>query len=188
MLDMEAVIAVSWWAILPLVVVGSLLHFSFDWSGHSRFFAVFSAVNESYWEHIKIAAWPTMLLYVLLFTGGGYAYPSFVPAATIALYSIPISMIGSVWAYKAIVGRNIVWVDIGMFAVSIVMAQAIFVGVFRGLDADALVVVISVIYLAGIVGAYAVFTLKPPSEPDLFIDPITEKYGLDAHPGPDDPA
>lgn len=30
MLDMNAVTAVSWWAIVPLVIVGSLLHFAFD--------------------------------------------------------------------------------------------------------------------------------------------------------------
>lgn len=182
MLDMNAVTAVSWWAIVPLVIVGSLLHFAFDWSGHNRFFAVISAVNESYWEHIKIAAWPTMVLYVVLFASGGYAFASFVPAATIALYSIPITMIGTVWGYKSIARRNILWLDIGLFGLSIAVAQAIFVSMFQGLDADVPIQIISVVYLLGIVGAYAVFTLRPPSEPDVFIDPITNEYGLDAHP------
>lgn len=182
MLDTEALVAVSWWAIGPLIIVGTVLHFAFDWSGHNRVFAVFSAVNESYWEHIKIAAWPTMLLYAVLFVLGGAGHPSFLPAATVALYSIPVTMIGVVFAYKAVTGRNVLWLDIAVFGLSIAVAQTIFVGLFRGLDAGPVVVVISGVYLAGIVAAYLLFTLRPPAEPDVFVDPITHRYGLEGHP------
>lgn len=182
MLDMQELVAVSWWAIGPLIMLGSLLHFAFDWSGHNRVFAVFSAVNESYWEHIKIAAWPTMALYVVLFALGGAGHASFIPAATVALYSIPVTMIGVVFAYKAVTGRNVLWLDIAVFGLSIAVAQAIFVGLFRGLDANLVVVVLSALYLAGIVAAYLLFTLRPPGEPDMFLDPITNRYGLEAHP------
>ncbi len=181
-LDMDALVAVSWWAIGPLIIVGTLLHFAFDWSGHNRFVAVFSAVNESYWEHVKIAAWPTMLLYAVLFPLGGAGHPSFIPAATVALYSIPVTMIGVVFAYKAVTRRNILWLDIAVFGLSIASAQAIFVGLFRGLDAGFVVVLISAVYLAGIVAAYLRFTLRPPEEPDVFLDPVTNRYGLRAHP------
>lgn len=37
-------------AIIPLAIIGSLLHFVDDWSRHNRVVAVFAAVNESYWE------------------------------------------------------------------------------------------------------------------------------------------
>lgn len=182
MLDADALVALSWWAIIPLIVVGSLLHFAYDWSGHHRVVAVFSAVNESYWEHIKIAAWPTMLLYAVQFALGGAGHPSFIPAATVALYSIPVTMIGVVFTYKAVTGRNVLWLDIAVFGLSIALAQTIFVGLFRGLDAGLVVVIISAVYLAGIVAAYLLFTLRPPREPDVFVDPITNRYGLEGHP------
>ena len=35
-------------------VVGTLLHFLFDWTGGSVAAALFSAVNESIWEHLKL--------------------------------------------------------------------------------------------------------------------------------------
>lgn len=181
MLDTDAVVSVSWWAVIPLIVVGSVLHFAYDWSGHHRVVAVFAAVNESYWEHIKIAAWPTMVLHAALFVLGGASQPSFVPAATVALYSIPVTMIGVVFAYKAVAGRNVLWVDIAVFGLCIALAQAIFVSLLNGLEADVLVVVLSVFYLAGIVAAYVAFTLRPPAEPDVFIDPITYRYGVEGH-------
>lgn len=37
-------------------------------------------------------------------------------------------------------------------------------------------------FLAGLVTAFLVYTLRPPAEPDVFIDPITGKYGLRGRP------
>lgn len=138
-------------------------------------------MNESYWEHIKIAFWPVALLQTVLFALGGHRYPAFVPAATAASYSLPVSMIGTVWLYEAWTKRNILWLDITVFGVVIVLAQFIFVQLLRQLQADGVTVAISVPYLLGIVGAFWRFSLRPPTEPDLFVDPITDEYGVEGH-------
>ena len=176
------IVSISWWMILPLSIIGSLLHFVFDWTRHNRFAAIFSAVNESYWEHIKIAIWPTVLLQIVLFAAGGYQYLSFIPAATVALYSLPISMLGIVFLYKSITKRNILWLDITSFFVIIAVAQTLFVLVLEQLDASWVTVVLSGCFLVGLLIASLRFTLRPPNEPDAFIDPLTQKYGLHAHP------
>lgn len=180
-MDMAGIVAVSWWMILPLIAVGSMLHFLYDWAGQRRWAAILGAVNESYWEHIKIAVWPVVLLQVVLFSLGGYRYPAFVPAATVAIYSLPISMIGIVWLYKAVTKRNILWLDIAVFGIVIVLAQFIFTHLLQRLAADALTVALSVPYLLGILGAFWRFSLRPPTEPDVFVDPITSEYGIDGH-------
>lgn len=36
-----------------IVIVGSLLHFTYDWSNKSSIVALFSSVNESVWERLK---------------------------------------------------------------------------------------------------------------------------------------
>lgn len=178
----ETILALSLWMILPLGVIGSVLHFLFDWTRHNRIIAVIAAVNESYWEHIKIAIWPVFVLQVVLFSVGGFNYLSFIPAATIALYSIPISMVGLIFLYKAISRRNILWLDISLFFVVIAIAQVLFVLVLQQLLANALMVLLSVLFLCGLVAAFVRFTFKPPREPDVFIDPVNKKYGLNAHP------
>lgn len=181
-MTLEAIVTVSWWMLIPLVAAGSMLHFVFDWTKHHRIAAIFSAVNESYWEHIKIAIWPVALLQIVLFAAGGYRYPSFIPAATIALYSLPISMVGLVFLYKSITKRNVLWLDIGAFAVIIVIAQALFVLTLTELAPSWATVTLACLFLAGLMIAFLRFTLKPPLEPDIFIDPITLKYGLHGHP------
>ena len=42
-------------------LVGSLLHFVFEWSGESRIVGLFASVNESVWEHFKQGFWPVCI-------------------------------------------------------------------------------------------------------------------------------
>jgi hypothetical protein len=181
-MTIDSVISTSLWMIVPLGLLGSVLHFLFDWTRHNRFVALFSAVNESYWEHIKIAIWPVLLLQIVLFSLGGYQFPSYVPASTIALYSIPVTMVGLVFLYKSVTKRNILWLDISIFFVCIAIAQSIFVQVLGQLSATSGTVVMSSLFLLGLIVAFLLFTFRPPREPDVFLDPIKKDYGLRAHP------
>ena len=181
-MNADGLIWLSAIAILPLSIVGSLLHFAYDWSRHHRVVAVFAAVNESYWEHIKIAFWPVLAWPVVLFTLGGWSIPGFVPAATIALYSTPVTMTAIVFGYKALTRRNILWLDILSFFVTIGLALMIFALVATELDASGWTIAISTLLLVPLGLAFARFTQTPPNEPDLFIDPLNERYGLEAHP------
>ena len=181
-MTLDSVILFSLWMIVPLGLLGSVLHFLFDWTKHNRVVAFFSAVNESYWEHIKIAIWPVFLLQIVLFSLGGYQIPAFIPAATVALYSIPVSMVGLVFLYKSVTKRNILWLDISIFFVCIAIAQSIFVLVLGQLAPTSGTVVLSSLFLLGLIVAFLLFTFRPPREPDVFLDPINKGYGLRAHP------
>lgn len=181
-MSLDQIVVVNWWMVVPLVLIGGLLHFVFDWSGRHRLAAIFSAVNESYWEHIKIAVWPVFVFQVIVFAAGGYRYSSFIPAATVALYSIPISMVGLIFLYKSFTHRNVLWLDLTVFTSVIVLAQAIFVQLLQHLDAGAVMTTLASVYLVGLLVAFLGFTLHPPREPDVFVDPITGTYGIGGHP------
>jgi hypothetical protein len=47
------------------VILGSLLHFTYQLSGDNAFVALFSAVNESVWEHTKLFFFP-VIFYLLI--------------------------------------------------------------------------------------------------------------------------
>ena len=36
------------------MILGSLLHFTYEWSNENSFVGSFSAINESTWEHLKL--------------------------------------------------------------------------------------------------------------------------------------
>lgn len=46
---------------LVISIIGTVLHFTYELSGHNKYVAIFSAVNESTWEHIKIGLSPMLL-------------------------------------------------------------------------------------------------------------------------------
>ena len=46
-----------------IILLGSALHFTYELSGESPIVGVFSAVNESVWEHMKIAFSPQINIY-----------------------------------------------------------------------------------------------------------------------------
>ena len=48
-------------AIIFISLIGTLLHFMYEWSGHNKVVSLFAAVNESTWEHIKIALTPSFI-------------------------------------------------------------------------------------------------------------------------------
>ena len=49
-----------WISILVISIIGTFAHFLYDWSNHNKIVGLFAAVNESTWEHIKIALTPTI--------------------------------------------------------------------------------------------------------------------------------
>src|SRR5690606_32744073 len=146
-MDINQIVTLDLWMIVPLFLIGSALHFTYDWSKHNKFVAIFSAVNESYWEHIKIAFWPLFLLYLIEFFSGGYKLSSFIPAKTIALYTVPIAMTAITYGYKYITKKNILALDISSFFVVIAIAQLTGTQFLKELSASWLTIVISISFL-----------------------------------------
>jgi hypothetical protein len=180
-MDMSQIIKLDYYMILPLFLLGSTLHFVYEWSKHNRKIALIAAVNESYWEHIKIAFWPAFILYLGEFIFGGWKIASFIPAKTVSLYVIVIFMISTVFAYKFVTKRNILPLDIGLFGLTILAAQVTGINLLRDLNPGVTTITISTFFLVFIFAAFIQFTLRPPSEPDIFKDPITKEYGLKGH-------
>ncbi len=50
-------------------ILGTLLHFTYQLSGENNIVALFSAINESVWEHLKLLYFPMLLTLII-----GYLY------------------------------------------------------------------------------------------------------------------
>ena len=57
----------NWFIIVVLVcfILGTLLHFTYKWSGEDKIVAVYSAVNESTWEHLKLVFYPMTIMAII---------------------------------------------------------------------------------------------------------------------------
>ena len=52
-----------------VMVLGTLLHFTYKWSGNNAIVGIFSPINESIWEHLKLMFFPMLITIII-----GYLY------------------------------------------------------------------------------------------------------------------
>ena len=48
-----------------ICLLGTLMHFVFEWSNENNFIGAIVPINESVAEHLKMVLWPTLIYYVI---------------------------------------------------------------------------------------------------------------------------
>ncbi len=166
-------------AIIIISVVGTLFHFLYELSHHNKIMALFAAVNESTWEHIKIALTPT-ILYSLY---DGFCYgtnPNYFFAKVLSLLTIIVVIPLIFYSYTGIIKRHVLIIDILSFYIAIALSQFLF---YTILKMPALPFTINYLGAVGtfiVFGIYMTATLFPVKN-FLFKDPLTKEYGIKAH-------
>lgn len=166
-------------AIIIISVVGTLFHFLYELSHHNKIMALFAAVNESTWEHIKIALTPT-ILYSLY---DGFCYgtnPNYFFAKVLSLLTIIVVIPLIFYSYTGIIKRHVLIIDILSFYIAIALSQFVF---YTILKMPALPFTINYLGAVGtfiVFGIYMTATLFPVKN-FLFKDPLTKEYGIKAH-------
>lgn len=156
-----------------------LLHELWTWTG-GRFLpaAVFAAVNESVWEHVKILCW------AFLFWGAAeYAILKpplrrFITARAAGLTAVAVLTVCFFYIYSGVLGRTVVWVDIASAALWLLAGELVGMRVLNArAEADRWYPVAAA-WLVLLLVMLLCFTASPPRI-GLFADPATGLYGLD---------
>lgn len=160
---------------VAISVIGSLLHFTYAWSGKNKFVGIFSAVNESTWEHIKLALSGIFvcMLVDIWFVGDN---PNYWLARNCSFLA-PIFVISILfYGYRSFVKKSILAVDISIFIIAAFCSSLIFVTILQLPPIDIFWRAISMIITLIILPAYLLLT-RFPMHNFLFRDPITGRYG-----------
>ena len=166
-------------SILIISIVGTLGHFLYDLTNHNKFIGIFAAVNESTWEHIKIALTPSLLWGIV----DGFLYgtnPNYFFAKVLSLITIIILMPLLFYGHRLISKKDSLVFDIIIFYIVIICSQLVFNYIINMSSINFIIHYISCIVLFIIFGFYMIFTLFPLKN-FIFKDPITNKYGYKAH-------
>ena len=162
-----------------IAIVGTCLHFLYELSGHNKFVAIFAAVNESTWEHVKICMTPTILW--SLYDGIVYGMnANYLIGKALCLLTIILLIPILFYAYTAFTKRPILLVDIICFYVVVVSSQLVFNYFINVGRLPFIYTYLSCILLFIEIGAYVFLTFNPLKN-FMFEDPITHKYGLLGH-------
>lgn len=158
-------------------VLGTLLHFLFDWTGGNIVVALFSAVNESIWEHMKLLFYPMVLFALIEYFAWGRGTPSFWCVKSIGILMGIVLIPVLYYTYTGILGINADWFNIAIF---FLVAMFIFwfeTKLFQKEVTCRIPDWWAIVLLCLLVVAFTVFTYRPPHIP-LFQDPVTGTYGF----------
>lgn len=171
-----------WLGVVVISVVGTIAHFLYDWTGKNHIIGLFAAVNESTWEHIKIALTPTILwsLYDGFLYGENRNYYF---AKLISLLVLVVFIPFAFYTYKKFAKKDLLVLDILIFYIAIILSQLSFYALISLPSLGRLLAYFSCLGLFIFFGCYMTLTLEPLKN-FLFLDPITNRYGFRAHSNP----
>ncbi len=157
-------------------LLGTILHFLYDWLGKPTWVAPFSGVNESTWEHMKLLFWP-MVIYAIferfLFKERDDFWCVKLRGILLGLALIPVLF----YTYNGVIGKSPDWINIAIFFVSAAIAYTYETIVFEKneLKCRSKKLAIGVILVIALL--FVVFTFRTP-EIGIFKDPISGTYGI----------
>ena len=168
----------EFFSMLFVILVGSILNFSYDWSGNNVIVAAFSGVNESVWEHLKTFFFPYVLFGLFEYFKLGKMYSNLIACKTAGVLAGMAFIVTAFFTYTGVLGYSVFIVDILLFVLAAALAsftsyRLIVGGSLSGGGARILAIFIILLFAS----AFVVFTFIPPHI-NLFSDPLTGKYGI----------
>lgn len=157
-------------------ILGSLLHFTYTLSGDNPVVAIFSSINESVWEHLKLLFFPMILTIIIGYFYIGKELPNFLCSKTIGILVSMVFMIIFFYTYTGILGKNIPAIDIASFFIATILGEFIaYVLIVNKFKCNNVIAIITLII---IFICFIIFTYFTPNI-GIFKDPVTGQYGLE---------
>jgi hypothetical protein len=160
-----------------IFIAGSLFHFLFEWAGGWSPVGVIAAVNESVWEHFKIAFWPALFYAIIEYPFLRRYTNNFFIAKAISLYVMPLVIAAIFYAYTAIFGEEILVVDILIFLVAVALGQFASYKILTIKQWPRWLCGVGVAMVILLAVAFGVFTFYPPHL-GIFRDAVSGGYGI----------
>lgn len=167
------------WQIITVIIcliLGILLHFTYEWAGENTIVGLFSAVNESTWEHLKLAFFPMLLMAIIGYFIIGKQINNYWIAQSIGIITAIAFIITFFYTYQGVLGKNIDALNIGSFIIAVILGEFITYKIMKSrkiYNAE----FVSIIFLVILLLSFVLYTFYPPQIP-LFQDPILGGYGI----------
>ena len=151
-------------------ILGTLLHFTFEWSKKNSLVATFSATNESVWEHLKLLFFPMLITTIIGYFCIGKYYSNFLCAQATGIFIGILFIVVFFYTYTGIIGRNYAILDIGSFFVAVILSGYISykLSISNSLCNNNEIAIVSLLIM---LVCFVWFTYFPPKI-GLFKDPI----------------
>lgn len=158
-------------------VLGTILHFTYKLSGENKIVAVFSSINESVWEHLKLLYFPMLLSTIIGLFYFRKGVPNFLCSKTIGIIVAMFFTVVFFFTYTGTLGRHIAVIDIASFFIAVLLGE--FISYLLIINKFKCSNKIAIIVLIVLFASFIIFTFFTPNI-GIFRDPVTGKYGITA--------
>lgn len=168
------------WCIAGVPVItasGSAMHYAYDWSGQHAIMGLIFPVNESVWEHLKMAYWGLFLFALCEYPWVNQKVKNYFTIKLLGLLILIFSILAIYYAYHSLLGRNVLALDILSFVVGVVLCQWASWRLYQNPFAMRFPDSISLLLFLGAGILFAWLTLHPPRK-KIFWDRNTKSYGI----------
>ncbi len=153
--------------IIACIILGTILHFLYDKTNKNPIVGIFSATNESIWEHLKLSFFPIIIVGVFEYIFARQGMNNFWSSKLIGAIAAMIFTVVAFYTYYGILGKDYFILDIIIFIVSIILGELISykIMMIEPMETE----ILSIIGIVIITLIFAIFTKNPPDIP-LFQD------------------
>lgn len=158
---------------LFVLILGTILHFTYMWSGNNTIVGLFSTVNESTWEHLKLIFFPMLITLIVGFFIFKNQFPNYICAKTIGIITAMLFTVIFFYTYTGVIGTNYDFLNITTFFIAVILGEYItYKLTLNNFTCNRYLYTIILILLTF---AFLIFTFNPPKI-DLFKAPVNNSY------------
>ena len=96
-----------WAGIIFVLITGTLSHFLYEWTNKNVIAGLFTPVNESIWEHMKLVFFPMLIYSSLLISKLKNTYPCIISALCFGILAGTVCIPAFFYSYTFITGKSI---------------------------------------------------------------------------------
>ena len=114
-----------------IVIVGSLLHFTYEWSGKSTIVGYFSPVNETVWEHLKLGYFSLTFFMLIDYWPLRNKTTGYFAAKALGIISMNLFILLINFIYETVTNRSNIIFHIVLFIAGALICQYVSIKVMR---------------------------------------------------------
>lgn len=174
--DRKKVIIAEIVSAVAIILIGSLFHFLYEWT-ECTFIGLFSPVNESQWEHIKIMFYPVIIVSIIEYFFIKHDVNNFVFAKAISAIVFIATTYLIIFIYELIFKDNPMALHFISFFVGAFAGQLVSYFILRRTKNSKCLNMIGFSIFLILFIVITIFTFRP-IKTDFFRDSTTGYYGI----------
>jgi hypothetical protein len=164
-----------------LFIISAPMHFLFDFTGKLAIIGAFAPVNESPWEHLKLAFFPILAWWIIYYfkvqKSENLSRERWIVSTAAAAISAPLVVFLFFYSYTGAFEVEFLALDIFSLLLAIAVGQWLGFHIYKHTNPSKFILCLSLIAIIIFVFMFAYFTFAPPHI-HLFRDKNTGGYGI----------